>query len=275
MMVRRLWFAGVGRSEEVRVLTEVRLGDLKGWEGRQSIRLAPLNLFFGRNGSGKSTLIRAVCDKAAENSKHQKHDPPPRRGLRRGDRELEETLGLWLTRLGVVDDFSLAQSETGHNRYGLKVAAGDGETYIPVTRAGSGAQCALLVLVRVFASATEAPVHLDHPEGHLQPSAQSVLGDALLAAVKANSMQLLVETHSDRLLRRIRRRIAEGQITRNDVAVYLVDTLHGKTEIQELVIDEYGNVTNWPRDFFGEEMDDLAAMTEAAAERLSREIREI
>jgi len=264
----------VGRSEEVRVLTELRLGDLKGWEGRQSIRLAPLTLFFGRNGSGKSTLIRAICDKAAENSKQQKQDPPPRRVLRRGDRELEETLGVWLTRLGVVDDFSLVESETDPNRYGLRVAAGDGETYIPVTRAGSGAQYALLVLVRVFAFVTQAPVHLDHPESHLQPSAQSVLGDALLAAARENNAQLLVETHSDRLLRRIRRRIAEGHVTRDDVAVYLVDRLHGKSEIQELIIDEYGNVTNWPRDFFGEEMDDLAAMTEAAAERLSREIRE-
>jgi len=54
------------------------------------------------------------------------------------------------------------------------------------------------------------------------------------------------------------------------VALYFIEAADGRSEIHELKVDEYGNITNWPQDFFGDEMGDLAAMTEAAAERRNR-----
>jgi hypothetical protein len=35
--------------------------------------------------------------------------------------------------------------------------------------------------------------------------------------------------------------------------------------------DVFGNIRNWPEHFFGDEMGDLAAMTEAAMRRKKRE----
>jgi predicted ATPase len=72
------------------------------------------------------------------------------------------------------------------------------------------------------------------------------------------------------LLHRIQRRIAEEEISKDDVALYFIDVEDGGSGIHELKVDEYGNITNWPHDFFGDEMGDLAAMTEAAAERRDR-----
>ena len=89
-------------------------------------------------------------------------------------------------------------------------------------------------------------------------------------AVKDNETQLIVETHSEHLLHRIQCRIAEEEISKNDVALYFIDVEDGRSEIHELKVDEYGNITNWPHDFFGDEMGDLAAMTEAAANRRDR-----
>ncbi len=54
------------------------------------------------------------------------------------------------------------------------------------------------------------------------------------------------------------------------MALYFIDAEDGRSEIHDLKVDVYGNITNWPQDFFGDEMGDLAAMTEAAAERRSR-----
>lgn len=85
-----------------------------------------------------------------------------------------------------------------------------------------------------------------------------------------NGSQLIVETHSEHLLHRIQRRIAEERISKDDVALYFIEAGEGRSEIHELKVDEYGNITNWPQDFFGDEMGDLAAMTEAAAERRNR-----
>lgn len=243
------------------MLTELRLGEFAGWEGEQVLRLAPLTLFFGPNGAGKSSLLQAVCEGAA--------GPEPKlfaRQLRRWNRELEEILGHWVTAMGVVDDFSFLRSEEDANVYALRVKAKGSEAYVPAGRAGAGARCALLVLVQAFRRTIKVPVHLDHPESYLQPSAQSALGDALLAAVKARGTQLLVETHSDRLLRRIQRRIAEGRANKDHVAVYLILGRERGAEIHELVIDEYGDIRNWPDEFFGDLNDDLAVIAAAAAQ---------
>ena len=242
------------------MLTELRLGEFEEWGSDQVLRLAPLTLFFGPNGAGKSTLLQAVRDKAA--------GAEPElfaRQLRRWNRELEEILGHWLTAMDVVDDFSISQSEEDARVYAIRVQAKGSETHVPAGRAGAGARCALLVLVQAFRRTTKTPVHLDHPESYLQPRAQSALGDVLLAAVRARGTQLLVETHSDRLLRRIQRRIAEGQASRDKVAVYLIQGRDHGSEIHELLIDEYGGIANWPHEFFGELEDDLAAIALAAA----------
>lgn len=249
------------------MLTQLPLADLPGWAGKPTVRLAPLTLFFGRNGSGKSALIRAVCDRAAT----AKPRPRPLRGrLRRGDRALEELLGRWLTTMGVVDDYSVAESLEQAGAYGLRVKVRGGVAHVPVARAGSGAPRALLVLVPVFSRAASGPTHLEYPESHPQPSAESALGDALLAAVRARGTQLLVETHSVRLLRRVQRRVAEGQVSRDDVAVYLVAERDGEPDLRDLALDEYGVIANWPADFFGSETDDLTAMATAAANRRHR-----
>jgi len=242
------------------VLTELRLGEFEEWGSDQVLRLAPLTLFFGPNGAGKSALLQAVRDKAA--------GAEPElfaRQLRRWNRELEEILGHWLTAMDVVDDFSILQSEEDAKVYAIRVKAKGSEAHVPAGRAGAGARCALLVLVRAFSRTMKVPVHLDHPESYLQPSAQSALGDVLLAAVRARGTQLLVETHSDRLLRRIQRRIAEGQANRDHVVVYLIEGRDPGCEIHELMIDEYGDIANWPQEFFGDLEDDLAAIALAAA----------
>jgi hypothetical protein len=187
-----------------------------------------------------------------------------------GKRSFEENLGYWLKHMGLIDQFALVEVGSGTNLYELRVAVAGSPTKVSITDVGFGISQVLPVLVQVFYSPRGTPVILEQPEIHLHPAAQSALGDVLLGAVKDNGTQLIVETHSEHLLHRIQRRIAEEGISKDDVALYFIDAGDGRSEINELKVDEYGNITNWPQDFFGDEMGDLAAMTEAAAERRNR-----
>ena len=63
--------------------------------------------------------------------------------------------------------------------------------------------------------------------------------------------------------------MAEGQLTRADVALYFCEPTDGRSRIEELKVDESGNIANWPRDFFGDRLADLSAMTEQAMKRSS------
>ena len=175
----------------------------------------------------------------------------------------EENLGYWLKHMGLIEQFAVVEIGSGTNLYELRVSVAGSSTSVSMTDVGFGISQVLPVLVQVFYSTPGTPVILEQPEIHLHPAAQSGLGDVLLGAVKDNGTQLIVETHSEHLLHRIQRRIAEEGISKDDVELYFIDVEDGRSEIHELKVDEYGNITNWPQDFFGDEMGDLAAMTEA------------
>ena len=80
-------------------------------------------------------------------------------------------------------------------------------------------------------------------------------------------MQLIVETHSEHFLNRLQRRIADKIIEPKDVAIYFARANPKGAELEELKVNEYGDITNWPANFFGDEMGDIVARTEEAARR--------
>jgi hypothetical protein len=70
------------------------------------------------------------------------------------------------------------------------------------------------------------------------------------------------------LLRRLQRRIAEEELSNSDAALYFCEIdPQGKSQLLPLELDSFGNINNWPEGFFGDEMGELVAMTEAAMKR--------
>jgi predicted ATPase len=61
--------------------------------------------------------------------------------------------------------------------------------------------------------------------------------------------------------------MAEEQIAPEQVALYFAQEEQGVSRLNALEVDEFGNIRNWPPNFFGDEMGDLAAMAEAAMRR--------
>jgi predicted ATPase len=117
---------------------------------------------------------------------------------------------------------------------------------------------------------------MEQPEIHLHPQVQAELADVFISAIdarengKKRNVQLIVESHSEHFLNRLQRRIAEGKLTPDDVAIYFCHRSGSSTELQPLTLDIFGGIENWPENFFGDEMADIAARTLAANERKSR-----
>ena len=77
-------------------------------------------------------------------------------------------------------------------------------------------------------------------------------------------MQLIIESHSEHLLNRLQRRIAEGALVPEDVAIYFCRRSGASTELEPLRVNMFGEIENWPENFFGDEMADISARTLAA-----------
>ena len=108
---------------------------------------------------------------------------------------------------------------------------------------------------------------LEQPELHLHPSAQAWLADIFIDVVNNRRVQIIVESHSEHFLRRLQRRIAEEKIDNDKTALYFCSADNSASRTERLDVDMFGDITNWPKDFFGDEMGELAAKTEAAMQR--------
>ena len=109
---------------------------------------------------------------------------------------------------------------------------------------------------------------LENPEAHLHPKAQSELADVFVDVVKNRNIQIILESHSEHLLLRLMRRIAEyGGDFSDQTAFHFCEIKDGNSRAEQLKVDEYGNISNWPQNFFGDDMGDLAEKTKAEMRR--------
>ena len=97
------------------------------------------------------------------------------------------------------------------------------------------------------------------------------LADVFIDAAKSRNIQIILESHSEHLLRRLQRRMAENTMKPDNAALYFCATEQAGSVLNELKLDSYGNITNWPPDFFGDEFGEIAAMSEAALDRRGKQ----
>ena len=173
----------------------------------------------------------------------------------------------WLQRLELIDSYDLHPfSDTGRDYEFLVKKYKDGPE-VRITDVGFGVSQVLPVLILCHYAPEGSILILEQPEAHLHPKVQSELADVLIDVVKNRNVQIILESHSAHLLHRLQRRIAEEQMSADDTAFYFCQINDGTSEIERLKVDEYGNIRNWPQNFFGDDMGDLVAKTKAEMQR--------
>ena len=192
------------------------------------------------------------------------------RGPRRPRQRFDEFIAGWLKDLGVINSFAIRAVAAGRKEYEVLVRTHPGTAEVKLTDVGFGVSQVLPALVQAFYAPPGSIVWMEQPEIHLHPLAQANLADAFISAVQAGEggqprrTQLIVESHSEHFLARLQRRVAEQVIRAEDVAIYYVKRHGAAAELEPLQVDMFGEITNWPEDFFGDEMGDIAARTRAA-----------
>ena len=182
-------------------------------------------------------------------------------------RSLDEQIPKWLQQLDLIDSYRLNPIPNTEKNYEFLVRKYKGGPEVRLTDVGFGVSQVLPVLVLCYYVPEGSILILEQPEAHLHPKVQSDLADLLIEVIKERQLQIILESHSEHLLIRLMRRIAEEQISADDTAFYFCEMNEGTSEIERLNVDDYGNITNWPQNFFGDEMGDLAAKTIAEMKR--------
>ena len=122
---------------------------------------------------------------------------------------------------------------------------------------GYGVSQVLPVITELFRDSDTPLFLLQQPEVHLHPSAQAALG-SLFCQTAGPRRQLVVETHSDHLLDRVRMdvRDAKTELKPDDVSILFFERDDLDVRIHSLRLDGEGNVLDAPpsyRRFFMDE----------------------
>lgn len=189
--------------------------------------------------------------------------------VRRSHKPIEQRILEWLQEMELIDSFSLEPIAENRRDYEFRVKKSPTSSEVLITEVGFGLSQLLPVLVLCYYVPEHSTVILEQPEIHLHPKVQSDLADVLIDVVKNRNVQIILESHSEHLLLRLMRRIAEEKILADDTALYFCQINDGTSEIERLKIDEYGNIGNWPQDFFGDGTGELVEKTKAEMQRRS------
>ena len=195
------------------------------------------------------------------------------RGLKMRLTRFDAFIAQWLKDLGIIESFVVRAVAEGRKEYEVLVKTHAKASEVKITDVGIGVSQVLPALVQAFYCPPHSTIWMEQPEIHLHPQVQAELADVFISATQAREngkerhVQVIVESHSEHFLNRLQLRIAEGTVSPEDVAVYFCRRKGSVTELEPLRLNMFGEIENWPENFFGDEMADIAGRTLAAMKR--------
>ncbi len=164
-------------------------------------------------------------------------------------RPLSDALNFWLQEFGLAEK---ARSEDrGRIGIGLSVTPKGVDREVDLTSVGVGVSQILPVILLCLLADPGSLVVLEQPELHLHPKLQHDLADFLLACARSGR-QLVIETHSEHLVNRLRYRIAKDDTsdTHDHIGLVFAENEAGVTSYREPEINAYGGLgDDWPAGF--------------------------
>ena len=151
--------------------------------------------------------------------------------------------------------------------------------YASIMHVGFGLNQILPIVAVSLLSPLDSILIFEQPEIHLHPRAQAGLAELFLCLARTGR-RVLVETHSDHLINRLRRRVAEDETggLEKSVNILFVEPPEagGKGALVRTGrIGRYGEIENWPPGFLAEgALDARAILLAASAKRLRDRNRE-
>ncbi len=127
---------------------------------------------------------------------------------------------------------------------------GGAQDLVDIADVGFGLSQVLPVLVALVAAVPGQMVLVEQPELHLHPSAQLAMGRVLADAAKRGVI-VVIETHSQLILRAIQTIVATGYLTPEHVGLnwFSRDNDSGWTTVTQADLKKDGTFGDWPVDF--------------------------
>ena len=174
---------------------------------------------------------------------------------------LLEALDEWVAHLNVASQIQVVKK----NSFGFSVSISNTQRRkADIMNVGIGTSQVLPVLITGLLSERGEYLLFEQPELHLHPYSQSRLADFFVELVRGGR-KIIVETHSEYFVLRLRYQILKNSISKNDVVINFFQN-KGGTKISQGEFSGYGNL-QYPEDFRDETQKLLDDLMNAAIEK--------
>ena len=159
-----------------------------------------------------------------------------------------EALGIWLNNFDLVREANA--TDRGRLGIGLEVVPLGATKSVDLTSVGVGVSQVLPVLVLCLITEPNQVVMIEQPELHLHPAMQLKLADFLLECARTGR-QVVVETHSEHIVNRLRLRSMEDPKENGKlVRLLFAEQENGNTVYRSSDVNELGGLDeDWPEGF--------------------------
>ena len=172
----------------------------------------------------------------------------------------------WLSYVGVASGVST--NEFGKFGHRLTVQTEGLVRYHDMTNVGVGVSQVLPIIVMALLADPPCLLIFEQPELHLHPKVQARLADFFIS-VALSGKQCLIETHSEYLIERFRRRVAEADEDRfaKMLNIYFTERIGGDTRCRPVEVTKYGAIPDWPLEFFDQAQYETERILQAASKK--------
>ena len=231
-------------------------------------RLVPTMIFASNtpmNWSEVGTKGENVASALREHgNKEIKFFHPELQNVHRGP--LNNAVILWLQHFQLVE--RIETEDKGKLGTLLKIHTLGLDKELDLTSVGFGTSQILPIIVQGLLTPPGGIFIVEQPEVHLHPRVQSQLADFFLALIHAN-IQCIIETHSEHIINRLRRRIVEDESNKTvkRIQIYFVEKREAKSLFSKVEANEYGAIINWPAGFFDQVENENLYIAKTASKR--------
>lgn len=150
--------------------------------------------------------------------------------------------------------------------FSLEVVPSKKGARVDFAHAGFGLSQLLPLIVQSFHMETGETLFVEQPEIHLNPRLQCSLANLFSTMVKAEKT-VIIETHSEHFVLRVRSLIARKELKPEDVALYFVEKSGAESTVRRIPIGEDGHIepSEWPKGFFEDSIGEALSLARVQA----------
>lgn len=151
-----------------------------------------------------------------------------------GNSTLSVQVNDWMKKLGLAN--ALSSLKNSMNQYRTEVSV-KSDLKVDLCNTGFGNSQILPILVQGIMTPANGMFIVEDPEVHMHPSVQAGMADFFIAMVREGKT-VMVETHSDHIITRLRRRISEHMEFLPYIHIYFVENTNGYSDYISLHLNE-------------------------------------